>query len=101
MPLRQLEYNVFLMRQHLNEGHTSLPFIANICLYHGPQSYQGPVKLVELYEHPELAKQYLLEAHYLIDLRNDSVTKVKEDKNAILSELALQQRGISKDFRVE
>jgi hypothetical protein len=86
------------MRQHLDEGHTSLPFTVNICFYNGPQFYQGPVKLVELYEHPELAKQYLLEAYYLVNLRSDSVTKIKEDKNATLSELALQQGGISKDF---
>ena len=35
MPLRQLEYNVLLMRQHLDEGHSTLPLILNIC----PVSY--------------------------------------------------------------
>jgi hypothetical protein len=54
--------------------------------------------LVELYEHPELAKQYLLEAYYLVDLRSDNVAKIKKDKKETLAELALQQGGISKDF---
>jgi predicted transposase/invertase (TIGR01784 family) len=54
--------------------------------------------LVELYEHPELAKQYLLEAYYLVDLRSDNVAKIKKDKKATLAELALHQGGISKDF---
>ena len=32
VPLRQLEYNLPLMRQHLNEGHKKLPLILNVCV---------------------------------------------------------------------
>ena len=38
MAFRKLEYNVGLMRQHLNQGAEKLPVIINICLYHGEKS---------------------------------------------------------------
>ena len=91
MPLRQLEYNVLLMRQHLEEGHTSLPLILNICLYNGDQPYQGAVTLLELFAHPEIAKKYLLEGYHLVDLRSDSMEKIQQDKQAALAELILKQ----------
>ena len=55
MPLRQLEYNVLLMRQHLDAGHPSLPLIVNICLYNGIHPYKGPITLLELFAHPKIA----------------------------------------------
>ena len=91
MPLRQLEYNVLLMRQHLEEGHNTLPLIVNICLYNGSQPYQGPITLLELFEHPEMAKQYLVEAYHLVDLRSDSQAKIQQDKKAALAGLVLKQ----------
>ena len=97
MPLRQLEYNVLLMRQHLEEGHTSLPLILNICLYNGDQPYQGAVTLLELFAHPEIAKKYLLEGYHLVDLRSDSMEKIQQDKQAALAELILKQ-GKYTDF---
>jgi hypothetical protein len=57
-----------------------------------------PSKLLEPYEHPELAKQYFLKGYYLVDLRSDGVAKIKQDKQATLAELALQQLGVFKDF---
>lgn len=63
----------------------------NICLYNGPQPYQGPIKLLEPYEHPELAKQYFLKGYYLVDLRNDNVAKINQEKQTTLAELALRQ----------
>lgn len=91
MPLRQLEYNVLLMRQHLKEGHKTLPLIVNVCLYNGPKPYQGPATLLELFEHPNLAKEYLVSAYHLIDLRSDSVQKIERDKSAALAELMLKE----------
>jgi predicted transposase/invertase (TIGR01784 family) len=97
MPLRQLEYNVLLMRQHLEEGHKTLPLVVNVCLYNGSQPYQGPTTLIELFAHPELAKQYLAEGYYLVDLRSDSIEKIQRDKKAALAELLLKQ-GKYRDF---
>jgi len=97
MPLRQLEYNVLLMRQHLEEGHKTLPLIVNICLYNGLQPYQGPVTLLELFAHPDIAKQYLVEGYHLVDLRSDSIEKIEQDKKAALAGLVLKQ-GKFRDF---
>ena len=91
MPLRQLEYNVLLMRQHLDEGHSTVPLIINICLYNGKTPYKGPVTLAALFEDPEMGKKYLLEGNLLVDLRTDSEEKIKADNSAALAELALKQ----------
>ena len=99
MPLRQLEYNVLLMRQHLDEGHSTVPLIINICLYNGKTPYKGPVTLAALFEDPEMGKKYLLEGNLLVDLRTDSEEKIKADNSAALAELALKQaarQGFSK-----
>ena len=72
VPLTQLEYNLPLMRQHLNEGHEKLPIILNLCVYNGHKPYKGPITLLEMFEYPELAKNYLLEAYHLVDLRADT-----------------------------
>ena len=97
MPLRQLEYNVLLMRQHLEEGHKTLPLIVNICLYNGPKPYQGPITLLELFEHPDIAKKYLVEAYHLVDLRSDSIENIEQDKKAALAGLVLKQ-ACMRDF---
>jgi len=86
------------MRQHLDEGYTSLPLILNICLYNGPTPYQGPITLLELFEHPELAKNYLLTGYHLVDLRRDTVERIRKDKKAALAELLLKQGGVSHNF---
>ena len=71
VPLRQLEYNLPLMRQHLNEGHKKLPLILNVCVYNGTNPYKGPITFLEMFEYPELAKKFLLEDYHLVDLRAD------------------------------
>ena len=97
MPLRQLEYNVLLMRQHLESGHAHLPLIINLCLYNGKRPYKGAIKLIDLFEHPESARQYLFEAYYLIDLHQQSTEEIKQDKSAALAQLILKQAAF-KDF---
>ena len=97
VPLRQLEYNLPLMRQHLNEGHKKLPAILNICVYNGHEPYKGPITLLEMFEYPDLAKKYLLEEYYLVDLRADTESRIQQDKQATLVELLLKQ-GKFRDF---
>ena len=90
-PLRQLEYNLPLMRQHLQEGHKKLPLILNICVYNGLTPYKGPISLLEMFEHPALAKQFFLEGYHLVDLRSDTEARIQQDKQAALAELVLKQ----------
>ena len=97
VPLRQLEYNLPLMRQHLNEGHKKLPLILNVCVYNGTNPYKGPITLLEMFEYPELAKKYLLEEYHLVDLRADTEARIQQDKQATLAELLLKQ-GKLRDF---
>jgi predicted transposase/invertase (TIGR01784 family) len=97
VPLRQLEYNLPLMRQHLNEGHKKLPLILNICVYNGTNPYKGPITLLEMFEYPELTKQYLLAGYHLVDLRADTEARIQQDKQATLVELLLKQ-GKLRDF---
>ena len=87
VPLRQLEYNLSLMRQHLSEGHKKLPLILNVCVYNGIKNYKGPVTFLEMFEYPELAKKCLLEEYHLVDLRSDTEARILEDKKAALAEL--------------
>ena len=97
VPLRQLEYNLPLMRQHLNEGHKKLPLILNVCVYNGTNPYKGPITLLEMFEYPKLAKKYLLEEYHLVDLRADTEARIQQDKQATLAELLLKQ-GKLRDF---
>ena len=85
------------MRQHLQEGHKKLPLILNICVYNGTNPYQGPSTLLDMFEHPELAKQYFLAGYHLVDLRTDTEERIQQDKQATLVELLLKQ-GKLRDF---
>ena len=38
LPLRVLEYNIQLLKQHMNEGHETLPIIINEVIYAGEKS---------------------------------------------------------------
>ena len=97
VPLRQLEYNVPLMRQHLNEGHKKLPLILNICVHNCTNPYQGPVTLLEMFEYPALAKKFFLEEYHMVDLRVDTEAHIHKDKQAAFAELLLKQ-GKLRDF---
>lgn len=57
MPLRFLEYNIQLLRQHLKEnGNVALPVILNICVYNGNKAYKGSNSLLSMFADPKLAK---------------------------------------------
>jgi predicted transposase/invertase (TIGR01784 family) len=53
-----LKYDVSLMQQHLDEDHTRLPIIINVCLYAGPQSpYPYSTDIYDCFEKPDLARE--------------------------------------------
>ena len=97
VPLRQIEYNLPLMRQHLNEGHKKLPLILNICVHNCTNPYQGPITFLEMFEHPGLAKQFFLEGYHMVDLSVETEANIHKDKQAALAELLLKQ-GKLRDF---
>lgn len=96
-PLRHLEYNLPLWRQHLQEWYKKLPLMLNISLYNALKPYKGPRTLLAMFDYPALAQQYMLEGYYIVDLRTDSVERILEDKQAGLVGLLLKQ-GKLRDF---
>lgn len=69
MAFRQLEYNVALMRQHLQQDKDKLPVIINICVYHGEVSpYPYSTCLLDCFADPKLAEEWFLKPFHLIDL---------------------------------
>ena len=79
------------------KGIIKLPLILNISVYNGTNPYKGPITFLEMFEYPELAKQYLLEEYHLVDLRADTEGRIQQDKQATLAELLLKQ-GKLRDF---
>ena len=74
LAFRKLEYNVGLMRQHLDQGHSSLPTIINIGIYHGRRSpYPYSTDLFACFSDEALAREWVFKPYYLIDLSVASV----------------------------
>ena len=98
MPLRFLEYNVQLMRQHLKEqGNVALPIIVNICIYNGNKAYKGATSLATMFADPSLAKKYLLKGFHLVDLYSTSESQLMIYKKAAFAAMVLKQ-GIYRNF---
>jgi predicted transposase/invertase (TIGR01784 family) len=97
MPLRFAEYNIQLMRQHLNEGNQYLPLILNICVYNGNKDYPYGTSLLEMFASSELAKKYMFGSFHLVDLHRSTELELLKDKKASFAELVLKQ-GIYRDF---
>ena len=69
LPLRLAEYNIQLMRQHINQGHKTLPIIINEVIYAGTTSpYNQPIDIFELFDDPALAKEIMQQPAKLTDL---------------------------------
>jgi predicted transposase/invertase (TIGR01784 family) len=69
LAFRMLKYNLSLMEQHLNERHSHLPIILNVCLYAGTQSpYPYSRDIYDCFEAPALAREKMFKPFQLIDL---------------------------------
>ncbi|AXI24625.1 hypothetical protein CE557_841 [Cardinium endosymbiont of Sogatella furcifera] len=98
MPLRFLEYNVQLIRQHLKEnGNVSLPVILNNCIYNGNKPYKGSNSLLSMFSDPELAKSCMFDRFHLVDLYSTSEDELLSYKKAAFAAMVLKQ-GIYRSF---
>ncbi|TDG94097.1 hypothetical protein CCPUN_08520 [Cardinium endosymbiont of Culicoides punctatus] len=99
MPLRFMEYNLKLFRQHLHENKDSdeLPLVLNICVYNGKEAYTGKRSLLSMFKVPELAKSYTFGDFELVDLTHTSDNELVKQNMAALGELILKY-GKSKNF---
>jgi len=82
MPLRLLEYNVSIMKDHLKQGHLAYPLFANFVLYHGAKPWVFSTSLVDYYEDAEQgAKSLYLAPFTLIDLNQQTDEETCKDSN--------------------
>ncbi len=93
MAFRTLEYSVFLMRQHLDQGHSQLPVVIPIVFYHGKESpYPYSTEIFDCFENPALAKQYYMRPFKLIDVTVIPDEELK--KNIITAPLQIIMKHI-------
>ncbi|UWW96530.1 MAG: Rpn family recombination-promoting nuclease/putative transposase [Candidatus Cardinium sp.] len=98
MPLKFLEYNVRLIRQHLKEnGNMALPVILNVCIYNGDKVYKGSNSLLSMFSDPELAQSYMFDRFHLVDLYSTSENDLLNYKKAAFAAMVLKQ-GIYRSF---
>lgn len=98
MPLRFMEYNVQLLRQHIKEkGNGPLPVILNICIYNGNKPYKGSNSLLSMFSDPELAKSCMFDKFHLVDLYSTSEDELLSYKKAAFAAMVLKQ-GIYRSF---
>ena len=98
LPLRMLEYNVLLMRQHIEEGNKKLPIIINTCIYAGKKSpYPYSNDIYDCFEDVELAKERMFKPFHLTDLTILSQEELLKEGSAGLVKVLLKQ-GIKRDY---
>lgn len=97
LPLRIFEYNIQLMRQHLNEGNKKLPIIINEVIYAGKTSpYPYSVDIMDMFENPSLARELMFKPPTMTDLTTRSDEELVEEGLAGLMEVMIKQ-GIVRD----
>ena len=98
LPFRILEYNVSLMREHLEQGHKQLPLIINLCLYAGQASpYPHSTDIYDCFEAPLLARREMFKPLQLIDLTVLSEEELTHHGEADLVEILLKH-GVERAF---
>jgi predicted transposase/invertase (TIGR01784 family) len=80
LAFRLLEYQVFLMRQHIQQGHSQLPVVMSVVFYNGVQSpYPYSTDILDCFENPELAREYTNKPFKLIDVTTMSDETLKNN----------------------
>ena len=90
MSLRLLEYNVQLMRQHVDQHGGKLPEIYTIVFYTGTPSYKGPQCLDDAFEKAGALKR-MGAYRFLVDLARKSNADILQDGEVALMELTLKE----------
>lgn len=97
LPLRILEYNIQLMKQHLNEGNKKLPIIINEVIYAGQRPpYPYSVDILDMFANTELARQLMFKPPKMTDLTTQSYEELVEEGLAGLMQIMIKQ-GVVRD----
>jgi predicted transposase/invertase (TIGR01784 family) len=104
LPLKKLEYCIYAMKDHLKQGHTHLPIIIQICIYHGKESpYPHSTNIYDYFENPRLAREFAFDkSYFLIDLTTLTDEEIKQHDVAALMELLFKHardRDLLKIFK--
>lgn len=91
LPLRMLEYNVQIMRQHFNAGYKKLPIIINECIYAGSKPYPHSTNIHDYFDDPALAKEVMFQSFILKDLTVKTQEELVEYGSLGLVEMLLKQ----------
>ena len=100
LPFRTTQYSIALMDQYIQQGHTHLPLVINLCLYAGKQTpYPYATDWYDCFEQPALARQHMGNPFtlLLIDLNTFSEAELAQHGVADLFQILLK-RGIQGDF---
>ncbi len=88
MAFRKLQYTVSLMNDYLREGHTKLPLVLPICLYHGSESpYPHSTDVYDEFINPTLARELVFQPFHLIDLTTLSQETIEKHGLAAVMEM--------------
>ncbi len=97
LPLRILDYNIELMKQHLNEGNEKLPIIINEVIYAGTESpYPYTIDIMDMFENPALANEVMFKPAKMTDLTVKTNEELLQDGIAGLMEVMIKQ-GVLRD----
>ena len=90
-PLRVLEYNIFLAKDHFKEHKSKkIPYIINIVLYTGKKKYKGAKSLKDAFVSEE-AFRSMFYNNFLIELNAEDEEKISKDEKAALVEFVLRE----------
>ena len=68
-PFKLLRYQIAIMKQHLDQGHQTLPIVIPLLFYRGKKSpYPFTTDIMDCFENKELAQETFLKPYPLIDI---------------------------------
>jgi len=78
MAFRILKYIIEIMELHISQGHTSLPLVYPLVIYHGKKTpYPYSCEVFDLFDDKDAAKELLFKPFHLIDLTQTPNEKIR------------------------
>lgn len=87
-PFKLLRYQIPIMKQHLDNGHDTLPVVVPLLFYRGEQSpYPFSTDIFDCFENKALAKEIFLKPFPLIDITVIPDDEIRKHKGIAILEL--------------
>ena len=79
---RLLKYSLLLLERHIDkQAKNKLPLICPLVIYHGARKYQAPRNFWQLFNHPELAMEFIAGNYNLLDLNSMQDNQINYEKH--------------------